>query len=151
MATAKSNTTANPNAEMEAFLLAKAIANAPAFNPPIDKATGKVIDPDTAVFTGEVIALQMGRDSGYGEYPVVVYKLDDGSFLKLHAFHTLLRGQLAELGTKVGIRQIVSYDGLKTKNNPTPDEIEKGLDKYHLTFVMNVGQGVVPVAANFTF
>jgi hypothetical protein len=135
---------------MEAFLLARAIANAPAFNPAID-ADGKVIDPDSAIFTGTVIGLHMGRDSGYGEYPVVVYKLDDGSYLKLHAFHTLIRNQLAELGTKIGKRQIVSYDGLKRKNNPTPDEIEKKLDRYHVTFVMNVGEAIETEAANFAF
>jgi hypothetical protein len=147
MATQKNETAgmnkADASARMEAFLLAKAIANAPAWMP--------ADNPDMATFEGEVIGLRMGRDNGYGEYPVITYKLDDGTFLNVHAFHTLLRQQLAEAGTTVGKRQILSYDGKKRKNNATTEEIEKGLADYHLTFVMNVGEEIKAVDDNFTF
>lgn len=133
----------NADKEMEAYFLAKAIANAPAWMP--------AENPEMQTIRGEVIGLRMGRDNGYGTYPVITYKLDDGTFLNVHAFHTLLRTQLAEVGTKIGSRQILSYDGLKRKNNATKEEIDKGLADYHLTFVMNVGEEVKTVDDNFAF
>jgi hypothetical protein len=115
--------------EMEAFLLRKALNNAPAWMP--EKGD---------ILVGEVVGLRMGNDNGYGTYPVVIYKQDDGEFIALHAFHTLIREQLREAKTVIGKRQMIAYDGKKRKNNATQEEIDKGLADYHLTYVENVGE-----------
>jgi hypothetical protein len=126
--------------EIEEFFQRKQLNTAPAWLP----------QPGT-VMAAEVAGLRMG-ESGYGPYPIVVYKLDSGEFVSVHAFHTLLRTRLAELGTDVGKRQILSYDGLVPKNKATKEEIEKGLDKYHMYYVENAGQAAVTAKEEgFTF
>lgn len=149
MAVAK-NAPAPAQSKMEAFLLAEAINNAPAWMPGENE--------DQAVLHGVVIGLAMGRDSGYGVYPVIIYKLESdcgilkaGTYAKVHAFHTLLRNQLAEAGTKIGSEQMLSYRGKKRKNNATQEEIDKGLADYHLTFVQNIGAEFTAVAEDFAF
>jgi len=133
--------------ELEAAKLAEAISSAPAWRPDAE--------PDTAEFIGEVIGLYMtGKttsEGGYGRYPAVVYKLDNGSYRTVHAFHTLLRQQLAELKTEIGKRQFLAYRGTKRKNNATQEEIDKGLADYHVTFVHNIGEEIKPVSEDFAF
>jgi hypothetical protein len=115
--------------EIEEFFQRKQLNTAPAWMP----------EPGT-VMAAEVVGLRMGADNGYGTYPVIVYKLDSGEFVSVHAFHTLLRARLAELKTEIGKRQILSYDGKKRKNKATPEEIEKGLADYHMYYVENAGE-----------
>lgn len=146
------NTPAAPNDKLAAFLLAEAINNAPAWMPGENE--------DQAIMHGTVIGLAMGesKQNDFGQYPIVIYKLDSncgqyeaGTHIKVHAFHTLLRTQLMEAGTKIGVEQMVSYRGKRKKNNPTEDEIKRGLDEYHLTYVQNVGAEFTAVAEGFTF
>lgn len=151
MPTVKQNAVPDANAKMEAFILARAINNAPAWMPNDN--------PDQTILHGTVVALSLGIDKEReSEYPKVTYKLDSpcgkheaGSYMTVHAFYTLLRKQLAECGTKIGSEQILSYDGKKKKNNPTQDEIDRKMDEYHQTFVQNVGEEVKAVAENFAF
>jgi hypothetical protein len=141
MATAKTPPT-TPVSEMDAFLQRKALNTAPAWMP----------EPGTVV-AGTVAGLRMGNDNGWGVYPVVVYKLDDGSYVSVHAFHTLLRERLAELKTDIGVRQILSYDGKKSKNNATDEEREADRDKYHMYYVENASDTSSDsmVEENFSF
>lgn len=113
-------------AELEAFFQRMQRDTAPAWRP----------EPGTTM-AGTVEGFRIGRDTGYGEYPIVVYKLDNGEVVSVHAFHTLLRDQLKELGTKKGKRQIIHYGGLQKKTKATDEEREKGRDEYHMYYVKN--------------
>lgn len=59
---------------------------------------------------GEVVALSE-RDGGYGSYPIVTLRRDDGEELAVHAMHQVLSSQLAELRPKVGDRIAIAYRG----------------------------------------
>jgi hypothetical protein len=72
---------------------------APAWRPAVDDK-----------LTGEVVALSE-RDGGYGTYPIITLKRDDGDELAVHAMHTVLSAQLAELRPKVGDRIAIKYLG----------------------------------------
>lgn len=132
--------TADHVQELEDYFARRELAKAPAWRP----------EPKTTV-VGTVIALTM-RDSGYGLYPVVSYKGDDGTVFAVHAFHTLLRQMLAELKTEIGSKQIITYEGKRQKTNPTEEEIKKGLDSYHDYYVENwSGPSQDDKAENFTW
>lgn len=134
--------TKNAVNELEEFFRMREMATAPAWRP----------EPDTTI-AAEVVGLRMG-ESGYGPYPIVIYRLDSGEIVSVHAFHTLLRERLRELGTTIGKRQFISYMGKREKSNATPEEKEKGLDQYHMYFVQNaddIKNGVTGVADDFTF
>jgi hypothetical protein len=113
------------DAEMTAYRTAMQNATAPAWRP----------EPNTTI-VGTVIGMNM-RESGYGPYPMITYRLDTGEVINLHAFHTLIRNSLAEAKTDIGKRQFVTYLGIQEKNNATAEEKEKGLDKYHMYFVLD--------------
>jgi hypothetical protein len=49
-------------------------------------------------------------DGGYGSYPVVTIETDEGK-VALHAFHTVLRNELARLNVQVGEPLAVLYAG----------------------------------------
>jgi hypothetical protein len=152
---ANASTTTDETSLLAQFETNKAINNAPAWRPDSDD------NDQPKTFMGEVIGLRMGGGDGkddYGFYPVIVYKLSDGSaaafgfpYLAFHAFHTLARQQLKDLGTTVGVKQIVSYDGLRRKNNATDEEIAKGMADYHVTYIENVGAETKAVADGFEF
>lgn len=128
-------------ADIEAFLERRNRNRAPAWRP----------EPGT-VMAGEVVGMHMGPDMGYGEYPIVTYKLDSGEYVAVHAFHTLLRQTLAELKTDIGKRQILSYMGKRQKTNPTEEEVKKGLDSYHDYYVENEGESNLSgTDENFSF
>jgi hypothetical protein len=100
---------------------------------------------------GTVIGLNM-RDGGYGMYPVITYKKDDGEIINVHVFHQLLRDQLRELKTDIGSEQYITYLGKRKKNKPTEEEVKAGRDEYHDYYVENVGQDTVTgKAEDFTF
>lgn len=120
--------------EMEAFQQRMAIDTAPPWMPE----TGDIL-------TGTVIGFRIGRDTGYGEYPIIVYKKDDGSYTAVHAFHTLLRDMLKELKPTPGVTQIITYLGVQEKRNATDDEKARGLDKYHMYYGQNAGTDSAPL------
>ena len=107
--------------ELEQFFAQMQKDTAPAWRP----------DPGTTM-AATVEGFRIGRDTGYGEYPIVIYKLDDGQVVSVHAFHTLLRDQLKELNTKKGTRQLLHYGGKHTKNKATDEERAQGRDQYHM-------------------
>jgi len=123
--------------ELEAFFAAKDRDTAPAWRP----------DPGTTM-AGEVQGFRMGglpaNAGGYGIYPIVIYKLDDGNVVSVHAFHTLLQDQLRELKgqgkAKRGARHFIYYDGVKETNkskreNEGKDANDKDRTKYHSYYV----------------
>lgn len=65
---------------------------------PGDKTVGQVVSLDT-------------RDGQYGAYPVVTVAADDGREVAVHAFHTVLRGELARLRPEPGERIGIAYHG----------------------------------------
>ncbi len=60
---------------------------------------------------GEIVDLSE-YDGGYGPYPIVTVKQDDGETLSVHAIHTVLKGELAEHRPKVGDRIGIKYRGM---------------------------------------
>lgn len=113
-------------AEIEAFMERMQRDTAPAWRP----------EPGTTI-AATVEGFRIGRDTGYGEYPVVIYKLDNGQLISVHAFHTLLQDQLRELKGKKGTRQILYYGGKVKKNNASEEDRKTGRDEYHMYFVRN--------------
>lgn len=132
------------SAEIEAFFAAKELNTAPAWRP----------EPgDTIV--GEVTGLRMGNDTGYGTYPIVVMKREDGTTASVHAFHTLLREQLKDMGCNIGMRIAISYDGERITNE-TKDLPTEKQTTYHLYFAADLAKlgtadGATPVEAGFSF
>lgn len=128
--------------ELEEYFERKSQNTAPAWLP----------EPGTTR-VGTVTALRMGQDMGYGAYPIITYKGDDGVYFAVHAFHTLLRNRLSELETTIGKRQILSYDGKRRKSKATDEEIAKGLADYHFYYIENAGEenSVTGVEEGFSF
>jgi hypothetical protein len=112
----------NANDKMTRYKLQMQMRTAPAWRPA----------PDTTMY-GVVVAMAMG-ESGFGEYPIITYKLEDGSYVRIHAFHTLLRDKLSELKTDVGSEQFVTYLGLVLKNSSKdkPEAELEATDRYHM-------------------
>lgn len=83
-----------------------ALATAPAWRP----------EPGDKLEEATVVRLMMGHTDDYGDYPIVVYRQKDGSFIKVHAFHQVLRERYIELKTKPGDVQNVVYIDRRTAN-----------------------------------
>lgn len=74
---------------------------------------------------GHVDMLMVGTTEKYGNYPIVVYTVESmvaasgeavdvlPEYIKVHAFHTLMRERLAELKTQRGSYQLLKYYGEK--------------------------------------
>ncbi len=61
---------------------------------------------------GTVVSID-ARTSQYGGiYPVVVLRTDDGEETAIHGYHTVLKGEIANLQPKVGDRLGIKYFGL---------------------------------------
>lgn len=116
--------TLSPSARrIEEFMERKAVATAPAWRP----------NPGD-IFIGTVVGRRMGEDKGWGEYPIVVYKNADGDgYTSVHAFHTMLREILADLGSEDGQTHMLSYDGERIKNDSKEKE-EKDQETYHFYY-----------------
>ena len=63
------------------------------------------------------------RDGGYGAYPIVTLELEDGTRAAIHAFHTVLAGELARIAPQLGDQIAVKYSGLIAT--------EGGRSRYH--------------------
>lgn len=77
---------------------------------PGDKLTGTVASVE--IFTGQ-----------YGDYPLLLVVGDDGTENAVHAFHTVLRSELARKQPKPGDRIGIKYVGKDT---------EKGYERYRV-------------------
>lgn len=103
-----------------------------------------------ATVRATVIGLEM-RGSDFGEYPCVIYRKNDGEVFAVHAFHTILRERLAELKTKIGVEQYITYEGQKTSRKRVDSNGNPQI--YHDYDVENVGSesSLEGVDANFAF
>lgn len=63
-----------------------------------------------AVLKGTVVEVSTG-DGGYGPYPIVTISTEDGE-RAVHAFHTVLRNELAKRAPKAGDELTITYRGL---------------------------------------
>ena len=125
------------NAELQQRI---ALATAPAWMP---KEKGDTLEKAT------VIGLQIGHTDEYGDYPKIVYRLQDGSFIAVHAFHQVLSDRLKELKTAVGSVQTLVYLGKQESNSRT--DSEGNPQKYHMFYVENDGQRNDDVAKGFSW
>lgn len=74
-------------------------------------------DPGDRV-VGEVVGITE-RQGEYEPYPIVTVRRDDGKEFAIHAFHTVLAGELARLQPKLGDRIAVKYTGRKEGRSGT--------------------------------
>lgn len=95
-----------------------------------------------------VIGLRMHHDEEYGNSPVIVYRQQDGSFIAVYAFHTVLRERLAELNTQIGSVQTLVYLGAQTSN--TRLDSNGNPQRYESYYVENDGVEMTTVATDFT-
>jgi hypothetical protein len=73
---------------------------------PGDKIVGTIVDIDE-------------RESNYGSgvYPVVVVADDDGNEVAVHAFHTVLKKEIARQRPTVGDQIAIKYHGIREGQN----------------------------------
>lgn len=102
-----------------------------------------------ALMDAEVISLQTHHDTSYGDSPKIIYRLTDGSYVAVYAFHQVLRERLAELGTKIGSRQNLQYLGSQTSR--TRLDSDGNPQRYESYYVENVGDELKVIADNFAF
>jgi hypothetical protein len=69
-------------------------------------------DPGDKI-AGKVVAIVMGPDMGYGPYPIVTLDTSEGE-QAIHAFHQILRTELAKRRPKVGDPLEVTYQGKRS-------------------------------------
>lgn len=136
MATAKTPATA-PMTLAERI----ALATAPGWRP--NTGEEKTLEKVT------VIGLRMHHDEEYGNSPVVVYRKQDGNFIAVYAFHTVLRERLAELKTAVGSVQTLVYLGSQESN--TRKDPEGNPQRYESYYVENDGDTMQVVTEDFKF
>jgi hypothetical protein len=64
-----------------------------------------------AIIDGTVTEITTYDGGGYGRYPIIVLRLHDGGEFAVHAFHTVLRNELARLDVQVGEHVAIFYGG----------------------------------------
>jgi hypothetical protein len=70
------------------------------------------------------VVVELGdRDGGFGDYPVVAVLGEDGEEYAVHAFHTVLRNEVAKQRPAVGDRIGIAYHG---------KDAAKGYEKYRV-------------------
>lgn len=112
--------------EITRFQAAKDRDMAPAWRPA----------PDT-MMAGTLQGFRIGRDSGYGTYPIMVYMLDNGQAVSVHAFHTLLRDSLKEMQPKKGDRHLIHYAGKVETNASVKKNDDTDRTYYHSYYIRN--------------
>lgn len=75
-----------------------------------------------------IVTSVVGVDMGYGTYPVVTIKQADESEVAVHAFHTVLRRELAGIRPEPGDDLDITYLGKKTEGG----SFGKGYDNYRV-------------------
>jgi hypothetical protein len=99
-----------------------------------------------------LIGLRMHHDEQYGDTPVFVYELEDGSYLALYAFHKVLRDTLQTMTREIGVsRHTVVFLGTETSNTRTrkgKDGVEENAT-YEMYYAEDAGTDVQAVSADF--
>jgi len=62
------------------------------------------------IVTGELVSVDE-TDMGYGLYPVLTLRREDGSHIAVHAFHEVLQSELAKRRPAVGATLTITYLG----------------------------------------
>jgi hypothetical protein len=71
---------------------------------------------------GEIIEISK-RDGGYGDYPIITVRQDDGNELAWHASPTIAKAQVADKQPNVGDRIGILYKGkLPKKSDPKVEQ-----------------------------
>lgn len=126
--------------EIERFFAMKDRDTAPAWRP----------DPDT-MMAGELQGFRIGPDNGYGTYPIMIYKLDNGQVISVHAFHTLLRESLKEMHPKKGDRHLIHYAGKQETNASIKKGDNSDRQYYHMYYIRNAADLTADDAVQDTF
>jgi hypothetical protein len=71
---------------------------------------------------GKVQSVTLGPDLGYGTYPIVTLVAEGGSEMAIHAFHTVLRTQLAQARPQAGDSLTVLYHGKRSPKGGTGND-----------------------------
>lgn len=118
-----------------------AISTAPGWRPKVSE--------EKRIENATVIGLRMHIDPEFGNSPVVIYRKQDGGYIAVYAFHTVLRERLAELKTEVGSVQNLVYLGTQESN--TRKDSNGDPQKYESYYVENVGDEMQLVSEDFKF
>ena len=73
--------------------------------------------PDPGELIEGVVVEITTRDGEYGSYPIVTLELVDGERRAIHAFHSVLRNELARIAPQTGSRIAVLYKGKVTRSD----------------------------------
>jgi hypothetical protein len=68
------------------------------------------------------------RDGGFGSYPIIGVLTDAGDEFNCHAYHTVLRNEVAKQRPRVGDRIGIAYHGKKDGEK----DGEKGYERYRV-------------------
>lgn len=96
--------------------------------------------------TGRLIGARKAEGGEYGAYPVAIFEnVSDGSYVAVHAFHTLLKDGLAKLSPKKDDVVTMHYVGYQETNESKKKygpgtENEKDRTFYH-NYVVFAGDG----------
>lgn len=80
---------------------------------------------------GETVAISE-RVGGYGRYPIVTLRQEDGEERAIHAFHEVLQNELARIAPKIGDTIGIKYGG---------KDAEKGYHRYRVVREGDDGEG----------
>jgi hypothetical protein len=115
--------TSNQDATAEDIAARIARTKAPAWLP----------TPGDILYGPEVAGIRIG-EGPYGRYPILILKIQDGSYVAIHAFHTLFIQAIAELKPTPGFKfDAIQYLGLRETNKSRKDESLDDRDRtyYH--------------------
>lgn len=87
----------------------------------------------------------------FGAYPLVLLDTGDPLYTAVHAFHSLLRDQLAEIKAKPGDEISIVYQGKLESKNDAPERDDEGKPrkrKYHAYILVSNG---VDASTDFTW
>jgi len=99
-------------------------------------AQGWAPESDTTL-SGEIVSIVRGESAEYADYPIVTLEKEDGEFVAIHAFHTLLQEPLRIAKAKVGDTLDIWYGGERPVKSTKGTKDERN---YHLYSVLVNGE-----------
>jgi hypothetical protein len=85
---------------------------------------------------GTIVKILVRSGGDYGAYPVVILDTGSATYTAIHAFHTLLRNQLAAIKASSGDEITIVYQGkVESKNK----DLENKPRKYHNYILVSDG------------
>lgn len=68
------------------------------------------------------------REGDFGPYPLIIVEKSDGSYVAVHAFHSVLRNEIESLQPSIGDEIGIKYEGVKEPKGG----LKKGMSGYEM-------------------